>query len=311
MRKLLFLFLFFICVKSATAQQLTGFWEGILYNDSTGQNYIYDIAISEKNGKLSGFSRTGFIIDDQIYFGVKKLSLKKIDGKILIKDEYLISNDYPIAPPKGIGQLSVLQLSVDGADSILAGEFSTNATKKYSPVTGSLRLIKKNGIKNAYLLPHLAELGLDKDLSFLPADAPASPKPLPVKEKSTMRDLNADLSKRKDVIQQQISFSSDSLYFSLYDNGEVDGDTVTVFLNDKPILINQGLSTKALKYSLSTKELGSAFSIKMFAETLGTIPPNTGLLIVQDGKQRHEIRFSGNLEENAVVEFKRQGESKK
>ena len=306
MKRFLAFWVFVTVAHSAAAQQLVGLWEGILYNDSTGQNTMYDIAITKKNGKLFGYSRTGFIINDQVYFGVKKLSLKQKDGKVLIKDEDLISNNYPVQPPKGIGQLSVLQFSVDGNDTLLAGEFFTNATKKYSPVTGSLRLVKKNGIKNSYLLPHLAALGLDKELSFISPDGPVAGLPMPASAASGIPAADTILKVRKDVVQQMVNFKTDSLYFSLYDNGEVDGDTVSIYLNNQPLLLRQGLSTRAINYTIATRELGNNFTLKMFAENLGTIPPNTGLLIIRDGKQRYEVRFSGSLDENAVIVFNRE-----
>jgi hypothetical protein len=43
----------------------------------------------------------------------------------------------------------------------------------------------------------------------------------------------------------------------------------------------------------------------MYAENLGLIPPNTGLLVIQDGNKRHEVRFSGDLEQNAAITLKR------
>jgi hypothetical protein len=43
----------------------------------------------------------------------------------------------------------------------------------------------------------------------------------------------------------------------------------------------------------------------MYAETLGTLPPNTGLLIVYDGSDRYEIRFSGDMQKSAAIVFRR------
>ena len=44
----------------------------------------------------------------------------------------------------------------------------------------------------------------------------------------------------------------------------------------------------------------------MYAENLGRIAPNTGLLIVQDGDKRHEIRFSGDMQKSSAIIFRRQ-----
>lgn len=91
----------------------------------------------------------------------------------------------------------------------------------------------------------------------------------------------------------------------LYDNGEVDGDTVSIIMNGTVIMPKVGLSTNAVKKMISTKDAGDSIKIIMYAESLGSLPPNTGLLIVNDGTDRYEIRFSGDLERNAAIVFRR------
>ena len=116
----------------------------------------------------------------------------------------------------------------------------------------------------------------------------------------------SDLDKRSVETIQTVYFKSDSLKLSLYDNGEVDGDTVSVVVNGKVIMGKKGLSTNAITETIyMTPEMGDSLQMIMYAENLGTIAPNTGLLIVQDGKDRYEIRFSGDLSKNAAIIFKR------
>jgi hypothetical protein len=43
----------------------------------------------------------------------------------------------------------------------------------------------------------------------------------------------------------------------------------------------------------------------MFADNLGTIPPNTALMIVTDGDKQHEIRLSSSFEKNATIRIRR------
>ncbi|MBK8301435.1 MAG: hypothetical protein IPK90_13585 [Chitinophagaceae bacterium] len=47
-----------------------------------------------------------------------------------------------------------------------------------------------------------------------------------------------------------MSFKSDSLELSLYDNGEIDGDTVSVFMNGEEIMAKQGLKGSAIKKTI-------------------------------------------------------------
>jgi hypothetical protein len=46
----------------------------------------------------------------------------------------------------------------------------------------------------------------------------------------------------------------------------------------------------------------------MYAENLGSLPPNTGLLVLQYDNKRQEIRFSGDLNKNAAINFKEKKE---
>lgn len=107
------------------------------------------------------------------------------------------------------------------------------------------------------------------------------------------------------VLEQTISISSDSLVIALYDNGEVDGDTVSVLMNGELLLAKQGLSTKAIRKTIYIDPNEKEVELVMYAENLGKIPPNTGLLVVQDGKNLYEIRFSGDMKRNAAIRFLR------
>ena len=106
--------------------------------------------------------------------------------------------------------------------------------------------------------------------------------------------------------EQSVYFESDSLVLTLCDNGEVDGDTVSVLMNGQVIFARQGLSTKANSKTIYLdKGMPDSLSMVMYAENLGSIPPNTGLLIIMDGEKRHEVRFSADLKTNAAILLRR------
>jgi len=115
-----------------------------------------------------------------------------------------------------------------------------------------------------------------------------------------------DIAKRKIETIESVTFKTDSLVLSLYDNGEVDGDTVSVLINGKIIIGKQGLTTNAITKTIYiTPDMGDSLQLIMYAENLGSLPPNTGLLIIQDGNERHEIRFAGDLQKNAAILLRR------
>ncbi|MBS1509317.1 MAG: hypothetical protein JST86_00635 [Bacteroidetes bacterium] len=131
-------------------------------------------------------------------------------------------------------------------------------------------------------------------------------KPAPVKQPDPIDPTAAvDAAKRKVENIQALYFKSDSLQLILYDNGEVDGDTVSVIMNGQVIMPRVGLTTNAVKKTIDTRDVGDSIQLVMYAETLGTLPPNTGLLIVYDGNDRYEIRFSGDMQKSSGIVFRR------
>ena len=111
------------------------------------------------------------------------------------------------------------------------------------------------------------------------------------------------VAERKVATRQIVTFRSDSLELALYDNGEVDGDTVSVLLNGEVILAKQGLKASAIKKTIHVSD--DSLTMVLYAENLGKYPPNTGLLVVHDGDDTYQIRFSADLQQNAAVIFKR------
>ena len=157
------------------SQDITGLWKGALYNDSTQTYFPYEIAISENNGKFSGYSETIFTIAGKDEIGIKSLKIWKENEKILLEDIDLVANTYSIPPPKGVRKLSILTLTVNDTSMIMKGHWSTNRTKKYLPGTGTLELKRKADFKEAPLFKQLEALKLAEGLSFNPVIKKAEP----------------------------------------------------------------------------------------------------------------------------------------
>ena len=104
---------------------------------------------------------------------------------------------------------------------------------------------------------------------------------------------------------QEINFTSDSLVLALYDNGEVDGDTVSVLLNGEVIVAKQCLKTVAFKKTIYIPYGEYQANVVLYAENLGIYPPNTGLLVIYDGEERYNVRFSADFKKNAAIVLKR------
>jgi hypothetical protein len=142
--------------------------------------------------------------------------------------------------------------------------------------------------------------GPDKKMVTVPAPLVKAPQPV------IPSNTAANVDTRKTEIIRSVFFKTDSLVINLYDNGEIDGDTVSVVLNGKIIIAKEGLTAKAITKTIYiTSDLGDSLQLVMYAENLGTLPPNTGLLTLQDGDDRYEIRFAGDFKKNSAIILRR------
>ena len=101
---------------------------------------------------------------------------------------------------------------------------------------------------------------------------------------------------RKRVIQTQIPVVGDSVELRFYDNAEVDGDSISLFLNGKIIFQHIKLDVRPYTIRLAVTDLPAESELTMVAENLGAIPPNTAYMeaIVQG------VRYTARLESTEV-----------
>lgn len=111
---------------------------------------------------------------------------------------------------------------------------------------------------------------------------------------------------RKNELTKTLVLQNKEVEVRLYDNGQVDNDTISVYLDGKLILANQRLSEKAIVYKLKVDENEPEHTLVMVAENMGSIPPNTSLMIVQDGDKRYQVSITSTEQKNAMVRFRYQ-----
>ena len=122
--------------------------------------------------------------------------------------------------------------------------------------------------------------------------------------------ISNQFKEREKIVAQELTVEADSIKVDFYDNGEIDGDSISVFYNDKLIAFNRILSTRSVHFDItldSTKEINE---LTMFADNLGAIAPNTALMVVNDGKKRYEVRLTSNLEKSATIRIKKKSPNK-
>jgi hypothetical protein len=337
--------LLFLLPLKLFAQDITGVWTGILQTTGSEVPYELAISgNNDKLSGYSltiftfdGIENTGV---KSMKLKNKKGTISIEDGELIYNNYSTQPKRVKLS-----GTLSLIVkdsvMTLIGTFSTRTIDFRSTDQTSFK---GIIRLQKKNNFTQTKLISKLGEMNLLNSLSFMqpkikekevvsmppkessplqakqkaPVTTPSTVKnkvkpPAQIKEKKPAKTLQpiavntaADLEKRKTEIIRNVFFKSDSLIIKLYDNGEIDGDTVSVILNGKVIISRQELTARALTKTIYiTPDLGDSLELIMYAENLGRIPPNTGLLTLMDGDDRYDIRFSGDFQKNSAIILKR------
>ncbi len=334
MRKVKLHIIFLAFVFSAinlTAQDLTGTWEGAL-----GTDQFLRLNIIQTGNKICGYTEDHVLADKKSfckaffegYFDTKKQRLI-ISGKYFLKNsgEHILMNlKLKLVTKKGAEILvqepartieyrerrSIFGIEIEpyiGYDSSEYVHIKKVADQPYELTDLMQDCIARDKIKTDGIVKVVP-----KPVDSLP---PVVQTPLPVKPKDSLppvvlapveikKDsiaLPKTVTQRKNVEQSHLEVNVKTINLKVYDNAIVDGDTVSILYNGKMLLTHQLLSEKGIELNIELDLTQPRHEITLFAENLGSIPPNTALVVITAGKKRYELFASASLEENAVLVF--------
>jgi len=106
---------------------------------------------------------------------------------------------------------------------------------------------------------------------------------------------------RENPVIKTIQTEAATMLVELYDNGQIDGDTVSIFHNNELIVSHAGLSEKPISFKIKVDKENPHHELTMVADNLGSIPPNTSLMVITANKKRYEIFISSSEQKNARI----------
>ena len=112
------------------------------------------------------------------------------------------------------------------------------------------------------------------------------------------------LKTRENALAQTITVSTEEVTIKLYDNGEIDDDTISVFVDKQLMLSHKRLSTAPITLKLKFDTDDQEHEVVMVAENLGRIPPNTSLMVINAGDKRYQVQITSTEQKNAMVRFR-------
>lgn len=305
MKKIFFFFTFFCSITIFTfSQNVEGNWYGVGIVKRAGEesNYLSELLLTQSGNKVTG--------EFNYYF--KSVQVKTTITGTFDPDTRLLKI---VASPV----LNYQAKNSDGADCPMEGSFTLMVAKVESSLTGQfsptndykytcrpiyVRFVKDLS-EQAKLLPTFKPEVVDTARKIQPTPPPPPPPPPPIVSAKEMEEKTRirALTKRSFEPSPVFDVEADSIKIDLYDNGEIDNDTISLFINRKPVVVKQMLTDRAFTIELPIDS--TVTEVSMFAENLGKIPPNTAVAVVYINGERHELFLTSNYIKNATMRFRK------
>ncbi len=309
-----------LLVFNLPAQNLTGTWEGDLGNDQ-----FLQLNIIQNGDKICGYSSDHVKADRRSYCKAYFTGYyDKKKGKWLLEGSSFIDNsgghllmrmslgnhftdgENILEGPSNIKSLFISLLSGGVPEYVYIKKISNRPQQVLERMKDCFpeeKKIKKSVIKKDTIAKVMVPIKQADSTSMVkPVDSIAKIIPPAIITKDSI-SIPKELVKRKNSEQSHIEVNVKSITLNMYDNAIVDGDTISVFYNGKLLLSHQRLSEKPVIINLELDENQTRHELILFAENLGSIPPNTALIVIYAGTKRYELFSSASLEENAVLVF--------
>ncbi|MES2003528.1 MAG: hypothetical protein V4450_03325 [Bacteroidota bacterium] len=275
------------------SQQVSGHWYGIGMLQTTGDynSYLSEMILRQK-GKLV-WGELDYYFKDSLVKVALNGTFDEQTRKLNIKPFPMIYYRSPNAKNSIDVFLSgSFNLLVSKTESVLNGVLQSDDAHKYTVPEINYRFTRSDD--TAVLIMKDEEPEIKKEppvIAVLPVT--------PAQDETT----NA-FTKRTKIYTKEIDLENKTIRLELYDNGEIDGDIISLFFNGKVILSKTMLTHKAIRLTIELDTTLEFNELSMFAENLGTIPPNTAALVVYDGKTRYETLLSSDLSKSATLKLK-------
>lgn len=307
---------------SIQAQMITGVWKGkvnrlkaeikIIQNgDSlTGTSYYYESADHYRRFSIKGYFDA--TTNEAVWWDDRLIEQKPAPGSSTAGRFALLSRADFNCP--GGGKMILDGKTGKPTDTDPKGDLHLDKTE-----TGTFPdewdFVINNyteGANDPWIIDSVTSIAYEQPVTREPVYAPVNreekketPRPVLKEEKpfSPPPTIEEKFIARKKVLVSEIPIAGDSIELRFYDNAEIDGDSISLFLNDKLIFQHIRLLGSAYTIKLAVQQLNDSNELTMVAENLGSIPPNTSLMVALVEDKKYEARLESTEGSSAMIRF--------
>jgi hypothetical protein len=263
------------------AQDLTGQWTGTATDNGSGKKQKLVLTIAESDSALGGVLHWYFPETEYIRHLIVSGRFYKRDSVLTIREDSVMNTNTTGVPDGRNPGFYVLYFRrTAGHKDILEGNWRDPA---------------RSGQKAGDLVIRLEK----KAPPFIPVVTMTHKK----KDSLQSKQYQALLTRQSFTAATIPIRGLDSVKIELYDNGEIDGDSVSLYLNGELLIGHLKLTASPKTLLLPIDRSLRVNKLILFAENLGRLPPNTALMEITVNGKIYNLFMSTDYKKNAMVEF--------
>ncbi|MEO7310328.1 MAG: hypothetical protein ABIX01_08030 [Chitinophagaceae bacterium] len=273
----LFFVVLILACTSVRAQGYTGKWRAQLRASALDiqQDYLLELDLKQEGNKIVG-TRTLYLKN---YENMVILVEGEVDGNgdLAVRSKNVIN--YKLPDSTFVVKSFSYSFKKDKYNQdVMAGIFRPQEDESKK----SMRMLSPQFYDAVYKVPvqsvfkRLVETFSNTADSIVKAQNPS------VKETATLPGTIETL------IEHTLTIPEADVTIDLYDNGTIDGDIVTVLINDRVVSQHEKLGIAPISIKIKKEDLAATTTIIMQAENLGDIPPNTALMLITVAGKRYD-----------------------
>ncbi len=260
---------------------------------ATGEQFPYRIEITETNGVITGYAYTydehdeaKAVIKGKVDKATRKLSFKETE---IVKSSLVTTKAF----------MCMVQAAMEYKGGKLSGP-AVNKQLDNTACTAGTITFSNNAEVEALFASHdeydvEIKMGEKKKA---PVETPAPPAAATnIQQEPTTEKITAG-------IEKSYAWYSDSVVIEVFDGGYFDGDIVTIYMDEKPVLNKFVLLKQKKRLSVALPATG-VHTISILAENEGSDPPNTATLRLLDGTTPYNIVAYNNKGERSFIRIKK------
>jgi len=314
--------LIFTAFFSLSAQQITGVWKGKLKSSKielklvksgdslVGNAYYYVSRVQYKKYSIKGYFDPGTnnviwwddLLLENHWNGRQDALLNVADFNCPGEDEMRLDGNTSSRDDKNKDQANINLLKVQSP--VFADDWDWVIENYTSGANDPYVIDSINRNMTAPVVAVNREINEAETKKEIPQAGPTPSLSKPETTNTTNSvSIDDKFKNRKKTLQQVIPITGRTVELRFYDNAQIDGDSIAVYLNNKQLFKNVRLSDQPYTVKIDASELQDDNELVMVAENLGSIPPNTALMVVEVGDKKYDAFLYSNENSSALIRF--------